>query len=442
MAIRATFLAAACGFLVLLGPGCLMPGAGAASPQFVDTPRPVAPLLFRDIIGPSSGPSTRGFDTVPSATPAADLDQALGVQPPPGLEVRSGVDEHDGTPRPSAEAVAENPEIRFFLDRFTGSRRKVVETWVARSARYLGMMRDVFRRNDLPEELAFVAMVESGFNPLAVSRAGAKGLWQFMAGTARRYGLRVDQWVDERFDPEKSTVAAAAYFRDLYSMFGSWHLAHAAYNAGEMTIVRAIQSVQSNDFWVLARTRFLRPETRDFVPQIEAATLIGRDPSRYGFGTDPVQRAGADIVSVPPSTNLTTLAGGASIPVDVLRGLNPVLVKGFTPPDTRWDLRVPFGAREVVEAALKSPSKAMMAARRPVDRSARVSARAGVHRAEIHVVRPRDTLHSIAKRYGVSVGDVLRWNKLGQRDQIRPGDLLRVTDLRPTADVSGRGGAR
>src|SRR5712691_13453236 len=181
------------------------------------------------------------------------------------------------------------------------------------------MIQSVLRSKGLPEDLMFTAMIESGFNPVAVSRAGAKGLWQFMAGTARRYGLRVDQWVDERLDPEKSTLAAAAYLRDLYAQFGSWSLAQAAYNAGEVTVLRAIRSVGTTDFWALARTGFLRPETKEFVPQIHAATVIGQDPARYGFDVSGHLPSDVEFVSIPPATNLTTIAIAAAVSTETLR---------------------------------------------------------------------------------------------------------------------------
>ena len=333
--------------------------------------------------------------------------------------------------------VADNGQVRYFVERFTGSRREIVGLWVSRAGRYLGMIRDVMREQGLPQDLAWVAMVESGFNPVAVSRAGAKGLWQFMAGTARRYGLRVDSWIDERLDPEKSTLAAAAYLRDLHNQFGSWELAQAAYNAGELSVSRAIRLTGSTDFWALARTRHLKRETKDFVPQIHAATLIGREPERYGFevGEDD-ESAAVEIVTVPARTELRRLAHASGVALATLRGLNTVLVRGVTPPNTSWALRVPATGRDAILAALE-PHRARTTAVAHAGGLTRAATRAG-----IHVVRPRDTVGAIARQYGVSVGDVLRWNGLDSSDTIRPGDRLRVATLRAFAEREGQGGFR
>ena len=257
-------------------------------------------------------------------------------------------------------------------------------------------------------------------------------MWQFMAPTARRYGLRVDQWVDERLDPEKSTVAAAAYLRDLYALFGSWPLAQAAYNAGEVKVARAIRVTGSNDFWTLARTNHLRRETKEFVPQIHAATVIGRDPERFGFEFEDRPAAATETVSVPPATDLRRLAVTAGIPHDTLRSMNSVLVRGVTPPGARYDLRIPVGARDGVLVAL-APRRAPQAVAAAKPHTARAS-RAGSG-TDVHIVRPRETVSAIAKLYGVSVGDVVRWNRLERQDSIRPGDRLRVAaDLRQAAE--------
>ncbi len=330
--------------------------------------------------------------------------------------------------------VVMNHQVQFFVDRFTTSRRDVVGLWLQRSPQYLGMIRPVFRSKGLPDELAYTAMIESGFNPLAVSRAGAKGLWQFMAGTARLYGLRVDRWVDERLDPEKSTTAAAAYLRDLRLRYGSWHLAQAAYNAGSVTVDRAVRATGSADFWTLARTRFLKRETKDFVPAIQAAVVIGRDPGQYGFELGgAVTIPDLERVAVPPGTELRKLAASTGISVQTLRSLNPVLIRGVTPPGTTWELRVPPGTRQDILAALASRKK--LASVNSVGRRA-----AG--EVDHHTVRPRDTVSSIAKLYGVSIGNVVRWNNLEDRDSIRPGDRLRVTARSPSVEPDGQGGFR
>ena len=323
--------------------------------------------------------------------------------------------------------VSMNPQVKYFVDRFTSTRRDAVGLWFQRSGRYWSMIRETLRSKGLPEDLAFTVMIESGFDTKAVSRAGAKGIWQFMAATARLYGLRVDQWVDERFDPEKSTVAAAKYLRDLYVRYGSWELAHAAYNAGSAVVDKAMRATGSTDFWTLARSRFLRRETKEFVPAIHAATVIGRDPGQYGFELVGSEAPEIDSVVVPPATDLRKLSAKAGISLQMLKALNPTLVKGVTPPGATWEVRVPAGTRDGVLAALAPPKRV---------------AGVGVAKQDVHVVRPRDTVSSIAKLYGVSINDVVRWNNLENGDAIHPGDRLRVTAMRPSVERDGQGGFR
>jgi len=346
------------------------------------------------------------------------------------------------TPAPAVGVAAsthERAEVRYFLDRFqSGPRRAVVEQWLVRSGRYAEMIRDVLVRRGLPEELLFTAMIESGFNPLAVSRAGAKGLWQFMAATARRYGLRVDRWLDERLDPEKATWAAASYFRDLYAMFGSWHLVQAAYNAGEMRVVRAIQDMRTNDFWQLNRSTLLANETKNFVAAIQAATLIGREPDRYGFSVTPADPLRYDTVRVPPATSLKRLAARAGVAERDVQALNPALRLGQTPPGEPYTLKVPEGAAPRVQAALRQDVTAGQVAAVPTRPTDKARASAGT----LHVVKPRETVQGIAKRYGVSSAEIARWNRIAETDRIYPGNRLRVAAVRPVEREGGQGGFR
>lgn len=399
-----------------------------------------APIPSRAAQPPSSGEQgVSNFGSQRETPPTVAIDDEL---PDAWAEAFAAGSRLPYVPRvveAPAYPVVVNPQVQYFLDLFTGKRREVVTLWVSRSGRYLAMIRETLRAKGLPEDLAYTAMIESGFKPDAVSRVGAKGMWQFMAATARRYGLRVDSWVDERYDPEKSTVAAAGYLRDLYKQFGSWSLAQAAYNAGEMKVARAIRNTGSSDFWTLAESKYLRRETKDFVPQIHAATVIGRDPDRYGFEFDEAEPIAIDTVRVPPHTDLRRLAASSGVPFATLRSLNRVLLRGITPPGKVWELRVPAGSRDTMLTALapRRPAPPMQLAAVVAGKATRVAA---VGR-DVHVVRPRDTVVSIARQYGVSVGDVLRWNSLQQQARIRPGDRLRVA-TRPSVERDGQGGFR
>jgi membrane-bound lytic murein transglycosylase D len=333
------------------------------------------------------------------------IDVALVTEPVPALAPPA--------PAPSYR-VQLNEHVRHYLNRFrTGYLRGITEGRLARAGRYLPMILDIFKEKGLPEELVFTAMIESGFNPVAVSRAGAKGLWQFMAPTARLYGLRVDRWLDERLDPEKSTVAAANYLRDLYAQFGSWDLAQAAYNAGEVRVQQAIQRTGTRDFWVLhRRSPILLPETKNFVPAIQAATLIAQQPEQYGFTVVPEEPVRYDVVTVPKGSRLTRLAALAGLAPGELEQLNPELWQKQTPPDAPYELKVPLGAAGAVQAAVemdKAPRKMHPAPR-----------------AGVHVVKAGDTVWRIARNHGVTAAQIVRWNGLDRPDRIFPGEHLRV----------------
>ncbi len=179
--------------------------------------------------------------------------------------------------------VQVNKQVKNYLVYFSRDRKKVMQRWLARAPRYLPMIKGIFQEYGLPEDLAYLAMIESGFNPNARSPAGAVGMWQFIKGTGRRYGLIIDNYVDERLNPEKSTRAAARYLLDLYKRFGSWYLAAASYNCGEMRVQRELGKGNNRNFWELSANKCLPNETKNYVPQMIAATIIAKNPEKFGF---------------------------------------------------------------------------------------------------------------------------------------------------------------
>ncbi len=252
-----------------------------------------------------------------------------------------------------------NDKVQEWIDYFRGPARRHFERYLSRSGRYIPMMRQILRQHGLPEDLVYLSMIESGFNPHAYSRARATGAWQFIYQTGLRYGLKVDSWVDERRDPQKSTVAAAKYLKDLYDRYNNWYLAAAGYNAGEGKIDRAIRKYATEDFWELARRRYLRAETKDYVPKLIAAAMIAKNPQQYGFrGVAYEEPVKFEEVTLDEPIDLRVAAKCADASYEEIKGLNPELLHWVTPPDTcPYTLRIPDGTAGKFKKKLTSLSE-------------------------------------------------------------------------------------
>jgi membrane-bound lytic murein transglycosylase D len=311
--------------------------------------------------------------------------------------------------------VVVNDKVEFFIKYFQTKGRKYFEKWLARSERYLPMLKDIFRQNSLPEDLAYIALIESGFNPNAKSRARAVGMWQFMKWTGKKYGLKIDSWIDERRDPEKATRAAARYLKDLYGLFNSWHLAAASYNAGEGRIMRAVKKHKTDDFWVVAnQKKTLKRETRDYIPKYIAALLIAKEPAKYGF-TDIEYQPQIDYekVNIPGATDLAVIAKACECLIDDIKELNPQLLRWFTPPtDSQYEIKLPKEKITVFQAnfVMIPPQQRLTFL--------------------VHKVKKGETLLLIAKKYGTPIEPILYLNKLKNAKNVRIGTEL-VVPVRP-----------
>jgi membrane-bound lytic murein transglycosylase D len=244
-----------------------------------------------------------------------------------------------------------NKQVRAYLVFFSTERKGTIRRYLARSTRYLPMIKRVFQEAGLPEDLAYLAMIESGFNCKAYSPAAACGMWQFIKGTGLRYGLTINNYVDERRDPEKATRAAAKYLLDLYKQFGSWYLAAASYNCGEGRVQRELNQSNHKNFWELSANQCLPTETKNYVPQMIAATIIAKNPQKFGFTHVPYLPAlKTDKVEIKETTSLTAAAVAVNVPPEELQALNPELLRGITPPDTpSYTLQLPANSAELFD---------------------------------------------------------------------------------------------
>jgi membrane-bound lytic murein transglycosylase D len=307
-----------------------------------------------------------------------------------------------------------NSKVEYFINYFQTGARDVFARWLSRSERYIPMMKEVLKKEGLPEDLVYVAMIESGFSPHAFSSASAVGPWQFMSATGKRYALRIDQWIDERRDPLKSTAAAALYLKELYGMFNKdWYLAAAGYNAGENKILRAIDMYNSRDFWQLSKGSYLKRETKDYVPKLLAAAIIAKEPAKYGF-SDVAYLAPIELDSVvmPSRTDLELAARILDIPYQTLRDLNPELRRWCTPPDyPNYELKIPKGKKAVFEAEYSK-----------IPEEQRYTEKVLYTRYQ---ATRKDTLASVARRFGTTPQMIAELNHLGAKPRVK-GKLLAV----------------
>src|SRR5216683_2101058 len=245
-------------------------------------------------------------------------------------------------------------QVAGYINYFSSRGRGTLEHALTRSGRYRAMIERILKEQGVPQDLIYLAQAESGFHPYAVSRAGARGIWQFMGSRARAYDLHRDYWMDERQDPEKSTRAAAHHLRDLYNQFGDWYLAMAAYNSGPGTVQNAVKRTGYADFWELYRRNVLPKETRNYVPIILAVTIMAKNPAQYGLGdVVPEQPVPYDAVVINYSVDLRLVAQCIDVSPATLQDLNPSLLRLATPKDQSFELRLPVGTRDRYLAAIE-----------------------------------------------------------------------------------------
>ena len=306
--------------------------------------------------------------------------------------------------------IDNNERVQSFIELFQGNLRDFMQDSLDRSAKYLPMVQEVFRAESIPLDLAYLAIVESGYKTNALSRASAKGMWQFMPATGKEFGLDQDWFIDERSDPELSTRAAAKYLKSLNRMFdGDWNMAMASYNAGPGRLMRAVKASKINDYWNLTETsKYLPKETRNYVPMIMAAVLIAKNPTAYGFEPGTESALAFDRVTVPDALDLRTVAEWTGTTIEEIRDLNPELRRTTTPVGAH-DLKVPAGMAPVVEGKLASASPSLFA-----------------QFSRYKVAKSSEKLATIARRFGVTTVDLAAANNLRTTSKLRSGQQLLI----------------
>src|SRR5882762_9728971 len=314
-----------------------------------------------------------------------------------------------------------NDEVLSFLNFFQTPRgRTIVETGLRRAGRYREMISRVLQEEGMPQDLIYLAQAESAFQPLALSRAGARGIWQFVAWRGNQYGLRHTWWVDERQDPEKATHAAARHLRDLYAIYGDWYLAMAAYNCGPGNVQKGIERTGYADFWELYKRNVLPRETKNYVPIIVALTLIAKDAAHYGIQAEPEAPAPSDVVKPGRAIDLRLVAETIDVDVETLRTLNPSLLRLATPDDPSFELHLPAGTTERFSAEIADiPADKWVSWRR-------------------HRVEAGETLTSVGKKYHVTPVAIAAANNLEHGAALGPGEKLIIPATQAQTEIKRR----
>jgi len=295
-----------------------------------------------------------------------------------------------------------------------------VETGLRRAGRYREMISRVLREEGLPQDLIYLAQAESAFQPLALSRAGARGIWQFVAYRGQQYGLRHTWWIDERQDPEKATHAAAQHLRDLYNLYGDWYLAMAAYNCGPGNVQKGIERTGYADFWELYKRNVLPRETKNYVPIIIALTLIAKDAAHYNIQAEPEAPVPTDIVKPGRAIDLRLVAETIDVDMETLRALNPSLLRLATPDDPSFELRLPLGTAQKFSAEIADiPPDKWVSWRR-------------------HRVESGETLTSIGKKYHVTAAAIADANNLERNVALDAGEKLIIPAVQPQSETKRR----
>jgi membrane-bound lytic murein transglycosylase D len=352
------------------------------------------PILFFLLL--ASLPAIASEEKISQELPPVDLPQKSIVLQSPPLTA------------PYADNQAASRAVDRSISLFANRIKDRFALYLSRSGKYIDIMQNILRKKEVPEDIVFLSLIESGFNTNAYSIAHAAGPWQFIASTAKRYGLEINWWKDERRDPVKSTEAAADYLKDLHGMFGSWNLAMAAYNAGEGKIMRAMKKSNADDYWDLLGTKHIRAETKEYVPRFIAASMIASNPKEFGFEAIEYQTPlSYDEVEIESPMDLAIVAECAGITLDEVKRLNPELRRWCTPPDAqRYILKIPEGSREMfMEKLAAIPAEE----RFTIDR---------------YTVKKGDTFKSISGKTGIPVPVILSLNSMEKIMPLKTGSTI------------------